>query len=96
MGLNVNNAQNTHVSYTNTRLICNTNVHNGCSSNWRADWSKFVGRTYAEVVSSNPYKYELALTVKNKNKAKLQVASSDPTRIRNGQIKIIKDSGLYL
>ena len=53
-GLNVNNAQNTHVSYTDTRLICNTNVHNGCSSNWRADWSKFVGRTYAEVVSSNP------------------------------------------
>ena len=53
-GLNVNNAQNNYVSYTNIRLICNTNVHNGCSSNWRAHWSKFVGRTYAEVVSSNP------------------------------------------
>ena len=53
-GLNVNNAQNTHVSYTNTRLMCNTNVHNGCSSNWRADWPKFVGRTYAEVVCANP------------------------------------------
>ena len=48
----LNDARN--VSYINTRLICNNNVHNGCSSNWRADWSKFVGRTYAEVVSSNP------------------------------------------
>ena len=49
-----NNARNIHVSYTNTRFICNTNVHNGCSSNWRADWPKFLSRTYAEFVSSNP------------------------------------------
>ena len=42
------------VVYTKTRVISNYNVHNGCSNNWRADWSKFVGRSYAEVVSSNP------------------------------------------
>ena len=51
---NVNNVHKSCVSYTSTRFICNTNVHNGCSSNWRADWSKFLGRTYTQVVSSNP------------------------------------------
>ena len=51
---NVNNSQNSHVLYTKTRVIFNPDVHNGCSSNWRADWSKFLGRTYAEVVGSNP------------------------------------------
>ena len=51
---NVNKSQNSHVLYTKTRVICNPDVHNGCSSNWRADWLKFLGRTYAEVVVSNP------------------------------------------
>ena len=50
----VNNVQKTGVSYTSTRFVYNTNTHNGCSSNWKADWSKFLGRTYAQVVSSNP------------------------------------------
>ena len=50
----VNKKQNSDVVYTKTRVISNYNVHNGCSNNWRADWSKFVGRSYAEVVSSNP------------------------------------------
>ena len=45
-----------NVLYSKTRVIHNNNVNNGCSSNWKADWSRLLGRLYAEVVSSNPSK----------------------------------------
>ena len=34
----------------NTRIVYSKDLKNGCSSNWRADWAKFVGKTYAQVV----------------------------------------------
>ena len=93
-----NNSRSCSVLYNKTRVIYNSVVNNGCSSNWRADWSRLLGRSYAEVVGSNPAKrvhedqkricpgnylpedkYQLALAIKNKNKHKLQRASSDPT-----------------
>ena len=37
------------VLYNKTRVIHNSNANNGCSSNWRADWSRVLGRSYAQV-----------------------------------------------
>ena len=35
----VNKSKNSNVMHTKTRVIHNSNVNNGCSSNWKADWS---------------------------------------------------------
>ena len=32
------------------RIVQSKNLKNRCSSNWRADWARFVGKTYAQVV----------------------------------------------
>ena len=36
-----------------TRIVVSKNVHNGCSFNWRADWARLQGKTYAQVVKAN-------------------------------------------
>ena len=45
---------NTCVTVKNgkTRVVYSKNLQNGCSYNWRADWAKFVGKTYAQVVQA--------------------------------------------
>ena len=68
----VNNSQSSDVLYTKTRVICRSNLYNGCSSNWRADWPRILGRTYAEVVSSNPS----SSVYIDSNKVKLTTKSS--------------------
>ena len=44
------------VLYNKTRVIHNSNANNGCSSNWRADWSRVLGRSFAQVLGSDPVK----------------------------------------
>ena len=45
---NFNNVE----KFCNTRIVHSKNFKNGCSANWRADWAKFVGKTYAQVVKA--------------------------------------------
>ena len=39
-----------------TRVVYSKELRNGCSYNWRADWAKLIGKTYAQVVKA---KYDL-------------------------------------
>ena len=39
--------------YCTSRVVCNSNLYNGTSSNWKADWSRFIGKSYSQVVGSN-------------------------------------------
>ena len=36
-----------------SRIVNNKCIHNSESVNWRADWSKFCNRSYAQVVKQN-------------------------------------------
>ena len=49
----VNSRQKCNVLYNKTKVTHSSNVNNGCISNWKADWYRLLGRSYAEVVSSN-------------------------------------------
>ena len=49
----VNNTQLTNSMYCASRVVCNNSSLNGTSSNWKADWAKFIGKSYAQVVGSN-------------------------------------------
>ena len=50
--MSVNSSDNVQ-KYCNTRIIHSNDLTNGCSSNWRADWARFVGKTYAQVLKIN-------------------------------------------
>ena len=39
--------------YCTSRVVCNSNLYNGTSSNWKADWARFIGKSYSQVVGSN-------------------------------------------
>ena len=39
--------------YYATRTVYSNNLCNGTSSNWKADWARFTGKSYAQVVGSN-------------------------------------------
>ena len=36
-----------------SRIVHNSSLHNGTSSNWKADWARFLGKSYSQVVGSN-------------------------------------------
>ena len=50
--LSVNNNCESKEVYK-TRIVLSKNVHNGCIFNWRADWARLQGKTYAKVVKAN-------------------------------------------
>ena len=39
--------------YCTSRVVVNSNLYNGTSSNWKADWARFIGKSYSQVVGSN-------------------------------------------
>ena len=44
---------NKHVKIHNQRLVYSNVCNNGVSVNWRADWARYQGKSYAQVVKSN-------------------------------------------
>ena len=50
--LSVNNSCQSKKVYR-TRSVVSKNGYNGCSLNWRADWAKLQGKTYAQVVKAS-------------------------------------------
>ena len=44
---------NKHVKLYKLKIVYATVSNNGSSINWRADWSRFKGKTYAQVLQSN-------------------------------------------
>ena len=47
------NDVNKHVKSYNSKIVYSTVSNNGCSVSWRADWARFRGKTYAQVLKSN-------------------------------------------
>ena len=48
-------------------VVYSKNLKNGCSSNWKADWARFTGKTYAQVVKA-----------KNDLEGRMQIQSKQP------------------
>ena len=40
-------------TYCASRIVYNSNLYNGTSSNWKADWARFIGKSYSQVVVLN-------------------------------------------
>ena len=75
----VKNGVNTH----KTRTVYSNNSNNGCSHNWKADWARILGKTYAQVVK---FGMKQEHTVQNQN-------SSDHTarqRVEKSQTNVKK------
>ena len=49
----VNSYNLTNNVYCASRVVCNSSSLNGTSCNWKADWARFIGKSYAQVVGSN-------------------------------------------
>ena len=47
--INVNKCVKSYKS----KIVYSTVVNNGLSVNWKADWARFRGKTYAQVLKSN-------------------------------------------
>ena len=39
--------------YCKTRKVHSNDLKNGCTSNLRVDWARFIGKTYAQVFKTN-------------------------------------------
>ena len=39
--------------YCASRIVYNSSLYNGTISNWKADWARFIGKSYSQVVGSN-------------------------------------------
>ena len=39
--------------YCASRIVYNSSLYNGTSSNWKADWARFIGKSYSQFVGSN-------------------------------------------
>ena len=47
--MSVNNCHNVQNNF-NTKIVHSKDLKKGCSSNWGADWARFVGKMYAQIV----------------------------------------------
>ena len=47
------NSVSCSLNYNKSRVVYNSKTINGCSSNWKADWYRLQGKSYAQVVCSN-------------------------------------------
>ena len=49
----VNSSQLPNNVYCASRVVYNSILYNGTSSNWKADWARFIGKSYSQVMGSN-------------------------------------------
>ena len=49
----VNSSKLPNNVYCASRVVYNSILYNGTSSNWKADWARFIGKSYSQVVGCN-------------------------------------------
>ena len=70
------------VKMFNTRNVYSNVYTNNCSLNWRADWSRFSGKTYAQVLKSKPVSQDFNLAGQKQTKD-LSVSKSQENMLKN-------------
>ena len=77
------------------RIVYNKCIHNVESVNWRADWSKFCNRSYAQVVKQNtqprlePQNTQRSCHIPQRSvRPKVFSLGAKPTLIRIGSLKV--------
>ena len=77
----VNNGHNSQ-KYCKSRIVSSNVSSNGYSLNWRADWARLVGKTYAQVLNTTrSVKDDLRVHIEKSSPTKLIVNVNSNTKL---------------